>query len=105
MLAEKKTMLLIEFIEMPKPIMEVVRGWCGFGNDCIVPLRSEFNVKSFAKGMVEIESYWEQQKKTNSYEGTLEQFIKDYGLAFEVWFIEQKFDLTGVDKIAVNVCW
>jgi len=61
--------------------------------------------------MTAIEEYYKDQKETNynfsKYVpcGTMEGFIKNYGLDFDIWFIKQNFDLEGVDRILVEVSW
>lgn len=46
-----------------------------------------------------VEDYWCHQTETNNYRGTLEQFIVDYGLELDVWFINCGYDFTGVKEI------
>ena len=102
---QKKTCLFIEWTKLPKPFKELTSESLGFSNYCNIPMRSEFQPVDLAKGMIVIEDYWKHQKDTNGFEGTLQDFIENYGLQFEVWLIEQKVDLTGVDEILINVCW
>lgn len=49
-----------------------------------------------------LESYWKDQTKNNNYKGTLEEFIKDYGLEMDVWFINCGYDFTGVKMIIID---
>jgi hypothetical protein len=56
--------------------------------------------KSFAQE--HLENYWKDQIKTNNYKGTLEEFIKEYGLEMDVWFINCGYDFTGVKMIIIN---
>jgi hypothetical protein len=97
----KKRVLFVSYADLPKPIKESVREWIGFSNDCVLPLSSEFDVEAYREGMKAVEDYKSDQK----FKGTTEEFIKAYGLEFDVWFIGQNFDLTDVDLILVNVCW
>jgi hypothetical protein len=101
----KANCLILEYIKLPKSIMNVISEWCGFHNDCLLKVSTEFTVSAYKEGMKAIKDYWKDQVKTNNYKGTLEKFIKDYGLEFDVWFIEQKFDITGVDEILIDICW
>lgn len=55
--------------------------------------------------MDEITKYWEDQRDTNGFEGNLEEFIKEYGLEFEVWIIKQNFDLTNIKNIYIDISW
>lgn len=49
-----------------------------------------------------LEEYWQEQIKTNNYKGSLEEFIKDYNLEMDVWFINCAYDFTGVKIIIIN---
>ena len=42
----KRRFLLLDFGDLPNKIKELITEWTGFGNDCIVPIRSEFDVKA-----------------------------------------------------------
>ena len=55
--------------------------------------------------MASVEEYWKEQQESNGFKGDLKAFIKEYGFEFDVWFIEQNFDLKGVQDIAVYICW
>lgn len=102
----RQTVLIINYVDLPKDVKKAVRNWCGvFSNDVILRVRSEFDVQSWRVGMSEIESYWHAQTELNGYKGNLTQFIKDYGLEFDVWIIGQNFDLSGIDQVLINVCW
>lgn len=107
MVPVRKTVLILEYTSLPSDIAEVVADWSGFRNDvCLdMELRSEFNPADLANGVECIKEYWRDQKSTNSYKGAFEKFVKDYGLQFEMWLVEQKFDLDGIDQIFINVCW
>lgn len=111
MKAQKKNCLILKWTSLPPDIKERVKGWVGFHNNCLIPVRSEFSVKEYGKGMAAVEAYYEDQKATNgSFSkyvpcGTLEGFIKAYGLYFDVWFVQQNFDLEGIDRILVEVSW
>lgn len=102
--SERKTCLFLEWVDMPKKIQDKVADWHQFGNDIILKMSSEFEPCDL-KDMTAIEEYWQDQSKTNGFEGDLKKFIKEYGLEFEMWVVEQKFDLEGIDKILVEVCW
>lgn len=107
----KAKVLLIEFIQMPRELQDVIVGWVGFSNDCLIPVRSEFSPIagedrwSSNLSRANLEEYWKQQ----NFEGTLEEFIVDYGLQVDYWLIQQveagKLDLEGIDDILINVCW
>jgi hypothetical protein len=46
--------------------------------------------------------YWQDQTNNNNYKGTLEQFVKDYGLELDLWFINCGYDFTGVRIIIIE---
>ena len=52
--------------------------------------------------MVNVEQYWQDQTKNNHYKGTLEEFIKEYGLEMDIWFIKCGYDFTGVKEILID---
>jgi hypothetical protein len=52
--------------------------------------------------MANIEQYWKDQTNNNNYKGTLEEFIEEYGLKVEVWFINCGYDFTGVKEIIID---
>lgn len=101
----KKTVVFLKYTSLPQEFKEQIREWCGFSNDCILPLRSELTTKNIRAGMISIYDYWVDQTHTNNYKGTLDDFVVDYGLKFEVWLIEQDFDLENVDKICIDISW
>jgi hypothetical protein len=49
-----------------------------------------------------LEKYWKDQTNNNNYKGTLEEFIKDYGLKMDVWFINCGYDFTGIKIIIID---
>jgi hypothetical protein len=102
---KKYTVFIIDFYDLPKHVRDVVKEWHGFGNDVFLPIQSEFDIESWSKGISEVESYWKDQCNIKNYEGSFDNFIKDYYLKFDIWFMEQKFDLTGIDKILIDVSW
>lgn len=55
--------------------------------------------------MEQIESYHKDQSETNGFIGDLDDFIDEYGLKFEIWMIEQNFDIEGIKKIYIDVYW
>lgn len=101
----KTTCFIVEYTSLSKPLRERISDWCGFHNDCLLPMRSEFMAEDLCRGMAAVEEYWKDQQEAGLFQGDLAAFIKSYGLEFDVWLIEQKFDLEGVEKILVNVSW
>lgn len=49
-----------------------------------------------------LEKYWQDQTKNNNFKGTLEDFIRDYGLELDVWFINCGYDFSGVKEIILG---
>jgi hypothetical protein len=101
----KKVAYVLDWLDLPEPIKEQVADWHAFANDVYLKMGGEFKPRDLAKGMVVIEAYYKDQCRSNGFKGTLEDFIKDYGLEFEVWVIHQGFPLDDVDILLVSVCW
>ena len=108
MRSTRKSVLIIEYTSLPDSLKDVIREWVGFGNDCLVPLRSEFQPfgegtwkESFTKE--QLKKYHEDQTQTNGFKGTLSEFIEEYGLQVDEYLMEQKIDLDGVEDILVSI--
>lgn len=108
----REKVFIIEWSSLPKEQKDFVYENLTdrFENGVFIEWPTEFtpyNEESFQDTltMKEIENYWNGQSKINNYKGTLDEFIEDYGLKFEVWIIEQKFDLTGIKKILIKIEW
>jgi len=110
-LFKRKQALIIEWRHLPDAIKENIKeNWLGFHNDCLLPVRSEFSpfereTWETAWSQKRLEKYHHDQVEFNKYKGDLDAFIKDYGLEFDVYMIEQGLDLKGIDAIYVNVSW
>ena len=109
---KKKTVLVIEFTKLPKEIREFVKeaiDW-RFHNDTLIEWNSEMspmNGKTWDKSLSlnEIKEYHKDQVKTNGYEGDFDQFVVKYGLVFDMWLLDKKADLAGVEEIYIDICW
>ena len=55
--------------------------------------------------MDRVTKYWKDQQDTNGFVGNLKEFIKDYGLEFDIWIIEQNFDLKDIKSIYIDISW
>lgn len=64
------------------------------------PAYGEDYGKSFSQE--HLEQYWKDQTNKNNYKGTLDEFIKDYGLEMDVWFINCGYDFTGIKRILID---
>lgn len=117
----KLTVLEFDWIDLPLPIRNLVGEWYGFANDVILPFRSEFEPCENDDGSMErwsdtltrasVHEYYEDQSTQKDWESKMsfQSFVKNYGLEFEMWLIQQveegKLDLTGIDQIQVRVSW
>ena len=117
--AHKEEVFIIEWYTLPQE----QRKWVSehldyrFANDILIEWPSEYQpwpkdedateweTWDNTLSMEKIESYWKDQCETNNFKGDLDDFIEDYGLKFEIWIIEQKFDLTGIKKILIDISW
>jgi hypothetical protein len=97
----KTNCFILKWDQMPEKIQSQVMQWHGL-RDCLIPItsNSEFTVEDYRKGMEAIDNL---HRNSTYFRGTLEEFIDDYRLDFDVWFINQKFDLEGVDKILIDL--
>lgn len=101
---KKLNVLMLEFTKLPLYLQNVVRRIESFQNDCILELSSEFKPKDLTS-IKKIKDCWKDQCKNKIYAKDFIDFISDYGLEFEIWIIDQKFDLNDVDKILIDICW
>lgn len=114
----KKTTLFIKWTELPDDIKQLVRDrFERFQNDVFINFHSEFEPCAGEGGSPDwswltdegIEEYYREQQEPSEYkdpyEGTLEDFIRDYGLTLEKWLIDTKVDLAGVEKILFEIAW
>ncbi len=78
-------------------------------NDTYIKVFSEFNNGDYGDNwhltIGEIYGYWRDQQQNNNYEGTMDNFIIDYGLQFEMWLLEQEIDLRHIDLFLIKVSW
>ena len=107
---EKSKVLIVQWTKLPKKIQDIVADRERFQNDCYLEHFSEFEPKDYIEGMKSVEDYWNDQKENNEYmeeksKKSLQDFIEDYGLEMDVWFIEQNINWSDVDKILIEVCW
>jgi hypothetical protein len=49
-----------------------------------------------------LEQYWKDMVKENGFDGNLEKFVDEYGLAMDVWFINCGYDFTGIKEIIID---
>jgi hypothetical protein len=105
---QRKEVLIIEVHSMPQEFLDIYYERDGRQHD-YQKYWSEFDPggkgqEDYGKTFTQenLESYWKDQTKTNNYKGTLEEFIKDYNLAMDVWFINCGYDFTGVTEIILN---
>lgn len=106
---KKLTCLIVKYTDLPKNIQHILEQQreC-LSNGTFIEHYSEFPIKELTKGMECISEYYQDQCNLDGpykFEGSLDHFITKYGLEFEIWLINQHFDLTGIDKILIHVSW
>ena len=108
----KETVFIIEWVSLPDEWKAYVKDKFDhyFRNDIMFTLPSEFEPTEGdhwgeTLSQESIAGYHSDQVETNGFEGDLEHFIEDYSLQFEVWMLEQGFDLNGVTTILIDVSW
>ena len=113
---EIKTVLILDYLQLPKLLQDRVAGWCGFHNDCLLPCRSEFSPNGEETWETSLTSkqvadYHRDQanNKYNPFTGSLADFITEYRLEFEVWLIEQiesgNINVRNIEAIYINISW
>lgn len=111
--AYREEVFIIEWTTLPKEQRDYIVYILDqrFANDILLKWPTEFepfgDEKSFQDTltMEHITNYWNDQTTTNGFKGDLDVFIEEYGLKFDIWIIEQNFDLTGIKKIYIDICW
>lgn len=111
---KKKTILEISIFILPTELCDLIKdqyeNFLYSGTSFKLP--SELNEKPLSENftMTSIEQYFRDQKKStrsNCLAKTLDEFIKEYGLEFEVWIIsyleEHDITLDDVDEIYISV--
>ncbi len=109
---EREEVLIVTWLKLPEPMREYIKNvqdW-RFRNDIIIEWGSELQPvadQSYSDTLTPnaISEYWRDQTENNGYVGGLDAFIRDYGLVFEEWLINQEFDLTGIRKILIDIMW
>lgn len=110
--AYREEVFIIEWYTLPKEQRDYIFDMLDhrIHNDVMIKWPTEFEPyaeESFQDTLTmdHITSYWKGQTETNEFKGNLDDFINEYGLKFDVWIIEQNFDLTGIKKIYIDICW
>lgn len=110
--AYREEVFIIEWNTLPKEQQDYIV-WLydqRIHNDIILKWGTEFcpyREESFQDSLTTeaITDYWKDQTETNGFQGSLDNFIEAYGLKFEVWMIEQNFDLAGIKTIYIDISW
>ncbi len=95
-----KKVVIIDWHKLPRNVKEEISESHSFGNDRYLRHYSELDTGSTMEDVVD---YHKEQVETNEYKGSLEDFIRDYGLELDVWLMSQHIDMTGIDDILIEV--
>jgi hypothetical protein len=107
---ERKTVLVIDFQEMPESIKQELSRWERFGNDRVLPLvtyqfdeglqppEQMFQVENF-------EDLFDRKVSEGKFSGSIDDFVRTHGLAVHYWFAQQGQNLTGIDEVLIDICW
>ena len=101
-----KKVIVLEYIELPEHYKEQISEREVFHNDCILEYHNEMNTgggdelneKSFT-------DYYEDQRDTNDYTGTFEQFLEDYVVKLPYELMKMGVLTSTGTKILINICW
>ena len=103
---ERKEVLIIDVGSMPQKFQDIYyeredrqHGYQKYWSEFNPSGKEDYSTTFTQKNL---EDYWKDQTNDNNYKGSLEQFIKDYGLEMDVWFINCGYDFTGVKEIILN---
>lgn len=110
--AHREEVFIIDWLSLPKEWQDFVTDRLDnrMTNGALLKWYTEFepyDEKDFQETltMKQVEEYYKDQSDTNGFVGSLDDFIEDYGLEFEIWMIEQNYDLTGIKNVYFNVWW
>jgi len=96
-----ETFTVIQWTSLPKDIKaEIAEHWVGFNNHCLLPFNGELQGDITRENL---ELYYEDQKTNNNFTGTIEEFIKEYGLSLEKYLIDEGIDPES--NILIEVYW
>ena len=106
------SVLLLNYLDLPKPQQFIIRELFNFGNDRYIEYVSEMSPTGESDGdtwaktltTANIQAYYADQCATNDYAGDYEQFLSDYGIVFDVWLLDQGFDL-NVATVLIRISW
>ena len=110
--AYREEVFIIDWLSLPKEQQDYVTYMLDnrMANGAMLKWYTEFepyDEKDFQETLTmdQIEEYYKDQSETNGFVGSLDDFIEDCCLKFEIWMIEQNYDLTGIKKIYFDVYW
>jgi len=104
-----QTVLVIDYTSLPENCQERIREWGGFSNDCLLPYsrHSEFGLTSLTQES--LTEYYNDQMRDNQFQGTLDEFIAEYGLVFDKYLIDELpklgIDPSEFEELYINVRW
>lgn len=107
----KEVVVIFKWAELPQYLKNIIHEDQAFNNDCWLPIQGEFapsGKETWADSLSfeGIENYHKDQRARGLYDSEdLNEFIKDYGLEFEVWLLAQNIDLTSIKSILIEVYW
>ena len=113
-LFKRQNALVIEWCRCPQHIKDEIAKSEQFRNDIVLehvselaPNNTDSQEETWADNltMESLQRYHQDQRDTNGYTGTLDEFIKGYGLVVDKWLIDCGVDLDGVEAIYIRVSW
>lgn len=108
---KREEILIVEWYECPDEIKDALKKRFNFHNDVCIQYVSEFDPYGGKQDysdtftMRKMEGYWKNQTKDNGFVGSLEDFIKEYDLVIDKWFIDSGYDFKGICTIYFKICW
>jgi len=103
--------LIVDFYDFPEKIQKIVSKFENFNTNCFIEWSSEltpfYEHEKWETSLTEkkLISYYKEQTKefeSNSFEGSLEDFVAEYNLELELYLIKLNMDLKNVSLILIR---
>lgn len=108
---KRKTILVVNFLDLPPDVKEELRDWHLFGNDRMLELITSYRLgdgPQTPENMLKLENFealYQLSVKEDGFTGTLDDFLGAYNLRALHWVASQKPNLADIDQVVVDVSW
>lgn len=103
--------IIVDFYELPENIRRIISKFENFSGNCFIEWSSEltpfYEHEKWETSLTEkkLISYYKEQTEefeSNSFEGSLEDFVAEYNLELELYLIKLNMDLKNVSLILIR---